>query len=654
MSLSDTVNAKAIEAGKNVCRMTTAAGSGHPSTGLSLGHIVVSLMEKQMRWDPADPWNPGSDRLVLSEGHAVPIVYAVYADVGGVVGKSKDKAHVLTVKELERLREADSELDGHPNPAEGFHFFDAATGSLGQGLSVGAGLALAARLRKSDKRIFVIIGDGESREGQIWEALDFIADQKLTNVTAIFNCNGLGQADSVSPQQSADTLVRKLEAFGWAVRRINGHDPEQIDAALTAPSERAAQASAPAAKPLAIVANTVKGWGVPSLQGQGHHGTPLPADKLPAADADLDAMYAKLKTSPAANVKMTPPKPAPLPALPQRPIQPMPFADAMKEFGQGSALEKRKMATRRAYGVALAALGKADERIVALDGDVSNSTFSNIFHKAFPDRFFECKIAEQNMISAAAGLAAAGFIPFASTFAKFLARAYDQLEMASITRANIKFCGSHAGVSLAADGPSQMSLPDIAYFRSYTATDDGFGHPACVVFHPADAIAAYHCTRLAANHHGMSYIRTHRPDVAFLYDPETTFEIGGSHQLAEGAALTIVSSGYMVTVAKQAVEQLGAKGIKCNLFDAYSFPLNTDPILAAARKTGGKILTVEDNYLGGLEGAIAEAAAKTGGATVQSLVCKRIPKSAKTPEALLAYLGLSVEDIVERASEMAR
>jgi transketolase len=645
MSLSDTINAKAIEAGKRVCHMTTAAGSGHPSTGLSLGHIVVALMEKQMRWDPADPWNPGNDRLVLSEGHAVPIVYAVYADVGGVVGKSRDKARVLTVQELNRLREADSELDGHPNPAEGFHFFDAATGSLGQGLSVGAGLGLAARLRKIDKRIFVIIGDGESREGQIWEALDFIVDHKLTNVTAIFNCNGLGQADSVSPQQSADTLARKLEAFGWAVRRIDGHDPEQIDAALSVK---------PGAKPLAIVANTVKGWGVRSMQGHGHHGTPIPKDQLPAADADLDAMYGTLKTTPAADVKMTPPRPPALAPLPNRSIQPMPFVEAMKEFGQSAAIEKKKMATRRAYGVALAALGKADERIVALDGDVSNSTFSSIFHKAFPDRFFECKIAEQNMISTAAGLAAAGFIPFASTFAKFLARAYDQIEMASISRANIKLCGSHAGVSLAADGPSQMSLPDMAYFRSYTETDDGFGRPACVVFHPADAVAAYHCTVLAANHHGMCYIRTHRPDVAFLYDPNTKFEVGGSHRLAEGSALTIVSSGYMVTVAKQAVERLAAAGIPCNLFDAYSFPLKTDGILAAAKQTAGRILTVEDNYVGGLDGAIAEAAARSGGVTVESMVCKGIPKSAKTPEEILAYLGLSVDDIVKRATAIVK
>lgn len=645
MSLSNTVNAKAIELGKHICRMTTRAGSGHPSSALSLGHLVITLLNKDMRWDPADPWHPGSDRLVLSEGHAVPVVYAAYADLGGVVGKSKDKARALTMQDLDTLREAGSELDGHPNPAEGFPFFDAATGSLGQGLSVGAGLGLGARLRGSDKRIFVIIGDGESREGQIWEALDFIVDRKLTNVMPIFNANGQGQADYVSPQQSADTLARKLDAFGYTVKVIDGHDVEQVDAALTTPVQD---------RPLAIVAKTVKGWGVSGLQAKGNHGTPLKEDQIPAAVADLDGMHAKLGIAPSTNHRMTPPKPAAVKPLPSGPIRIMPFADAMKEFGQAAAMDKKNMATRRAYGVALAALGKADERIVALDGDVSNSTFSNMFAKAFPDRFFECKIAEQNMISAAAGLAAAGYIPFASTFAKFLARGYDQIEMACITRANIKLCGSHAGVSLAADGPSQMSLPDIAYFRSYTQTDDGFGHPACVVFHPADAVATYHCTVLAANLHGMCYIRTHRPDVDFIYDPNTKFEIGGSHQLAEGADLTLVASGYMVTVARKALAQLAAAGIRCSLFDAYSFPLNTDPILAAAKKTAGRILTIEDNFVGGLNGAIAEAAARTGAARVESMTCQRIPKSCKTPEETLAYLGLSVNDIVHKATTIVR
>jgi len=645
MSLTDTINAKAIEIGKYIVRMTTQAGSGHPSSALSLGHIVNLLMHKHMRWDPADPWNPAGDRLVLSEGHAVPVVYAVYADMGGLVGKTRDRTHTLTAHELDTLRNVDSVLDGHPNPAEGFPFFDAATGSLGQGLSVGAGLGLAARLRGSDRRIFVIIGDGESREGQIWEALDFIVDHRLTNVLPIFNANGQGQADRVSPQQSADALVRKLTAFGFEVRDVDGHNVDQIDAALARPAGQ---------RPVAIVARTIKGWGVKALQEKGNHGKPLEPAQLAQAEADLEAMYARLGVPKAADRAMMPPRPGTLAPLPDKPIRTMPFGEAMREFGLAGALEKKKLATRRAYGVALAALGKADERIVALDGDVSNSTFANIFAKAFPERFFECKIAEQNMVSAAAGLAAAGYIPFVSSFAKFLARGYDQIEMASISRANIKLCGSHAGVSLAADGPSQMSLPDLAYFRAFTEADDGFGRPACIVFHPADAVAAYACTILAANLRGMCYIRTHRPDVGFIYPENTPFEPGGAHQLAEGGDLTIVTSGYMVVVMRRLVERLAARGIRCNLFDAYSFPLKTDPILAAARRTGGRILTVEDNYIGGVGGALADAAARAGDIVVDQMTCRRIPKSAKTPEETLALVGLSDEAITDRAIALAR
>jgi transketolase len=286
MSLSDTVNSKAIELGKHVITMTTKAGSGHPSSGLSLAHIVILLLEKRMKYNPANPWDPASDRLVLSEGHAVPIVYAVYADIKGVMGHSPDEAKRLTVEDLASLREIDSMLDGHPNPAEGFPFFDAATGSLGQGLSVGAGLGLAARLRGIDKTIFVIIGDGESREGQIWEAADFIVDQGLTNVCAIFNSNGQGQADYVSKQQSAEVLAAKLKAYGWKIRTVNGHDVMAVSSALNGAGK--------GDKPLAIIAKTTKGWGTAALQGKGNHGKPLKESEVPGALADLDAMYEKL------------------------------------------------------------------------------------------------------------------------------------------------------------------------------------------------------------------------------------------------------------------------------------------------------------------------------------------------------------------------
>jgi transketolase len=250
-------------------------------------------------------------------------------------------------------------------------------------------------------------------------------------------------------------------------------------------------------------------------------------------------------------------------------------------------------------------------------------------------------------------MAAAGFIPFVSTFAKFVSRAYDQVEMAQITRANIKIVGSHAGISLAADGPSQMSLHDVAFFRSASETDDGFGRPACVSFHPADAVAAYYCTWLMAQHVGMCYMRTHRPDVALLYRPDTRFEVGGSHVLAEGDALTIVSAGYMVHECKRALTELAAAGVRCTLIDAYSFPLRADPILAAGKKSGGRMLVVEDNYIGGLAGAVAEAAAAQGGIRVWSMTCRKIPKSAKSTDQIMAYAGLSAGAIAKRARELS-
>jgi transketolase len=656
MDFSTFAHNKCIELGKEVLRMTTAAGSGHPSSALSIMHIVVTLMYDQMRYVPADPWHPGSDRLVLSEGHAVPAVYAAYADLGGVVGKRPQDARPLTLGDLSTLREADSPLDGHPNPAEGFPFFDAATGSLGQGLSVGAGLALAARMARIDKQIFVIIGDGESREGQIWEAMDFIADHNLTNVVPIFNCNGQGQADYVSKQQSAETLAAKAAAFGWKVAHIDGHDPQSIRAALANPGGRAA--------PLALVARTIKGWGCPSLQDKSNHGKPVPADQLEKACAELDAMRKTLGIDgppPSATAgesdggNITAPTNS-AERLPRRTITVPGFREAIRNAGLEAALAKGKLATRRAYGAALLALAQADPRIVALDGDVSNSTFSEMVGQRFPDRFVECKIAEQNMISVAAGMSAAGYVPFASTFAKFVSRAYDQIEMAQITRANIKIVGSHAGASLAADGPSQMSLQDVAYFRSADHADNGLGQPACVSFHPSDAIAAYRCAVLMANHDGMCYMRTHRPDVPLLYSPDTKFEVGGSHVLAEGDALTIVSAGYMVHVCKVALEQLADQGVRCTLIDAYSFPLECGSILAAAGRTGNRILCVEDNYGGGVGGTVAEAAAAAarGGVRVESMTCRRIPKSAKSPEGIMAYLGLAPANIVTKVKDMVK
>ncbi|MFH1748474.1 MAG: transketolase [Planctomycetota bacterium] len=645
MAPSGEIQKKAAELGKLVVRMTAVAGSGHPSSALSLAHIVTTLMYRQMRYDPANPWHPTADRLVLSEGHAVPIVYAAYADLGGIVGRSPEEAHTLATDEVDALRERLSVLDGHPNPAEGFPFFDAATGSLGQGLSVGAGLALAARLDQTDRRIFVLIGDGEAREGQIWEAVDFIADHGLTNICAIFNANGQGQAADVSPQQSAERLAAKLRAFGWEVLEIDGHDSAAVVQAL----ERVGEFEVP----LAIVARTIKGWGVDALLHGNWHGKPLKETDLPdaydsldkAANAGTPVEFGTL-TAPATKTPATP-RPAP------RQIEWPDFNEAMAAAGMGEMLDKGKLATRRAYGAALKIAGDLLPQVVALDGDVSNSTFVDIFAKAHPQRFFECKIAEQNMISAAAGLAAAGMIPFANSFAKFLSRAYDQIELANLSRANIKLVGSHAGITPCGDGPSQMALPDVAYFRALTTVrSDDRRNPLCWCYQPADAVAAYQCTRLMLEHDGMCYMRTHRPDVPMLYDAHTRFEPGGHHILATGDDLALISAGYMVHVAREVVDLLAKQNIRATLVDAYSLPLNAEKLLETLQRAGGRALVIEDNYGGGLGAAVAEVAAASANVRVRLMHCQRPPKSTRTIPEILEYCGVSPTQIADHAMAM--
>lgn len=631
MTATSAAHAKAVELGKHVIRMTSAAGSGHPSTALAIGHLVYELMYKQMRYDPSDPWNESNDRLVLSVGHAVPMVYAAYADLGGTAGRCKEDAFPLGVEHLSGLRELDSVLDGHPNPAEGFPFFDAATGSLGQGLSVAAGLALAAKLSESDRRIYAILGDGESREGQVWEAMDFIVDQKLTNLCAIFSCNGHGQASAVSRQQSAEVLRAKAESFGWHAIHVDGHDPDALTAAFGEFGE--------GDRPLAIMATTVKGWGCDAMLGKNFHGKPIPSDGVEAACDQLDAYGDSLGASG---------ENAPRPPMPSgkssgktsENIRMPSFAESLKAFGLDAVLEKKQLATRAGYGVALAALGGMDDRVISLDADVSNSTYADRFAFQYPDRFVECKIAEQNMISVAAGMAAAGKIPFASSFAKFIARSVDQIDMAAISRANIKIVGSHAGVSLAADGPSQMAVSDVAYFRSMTRVDNGYDSPLAYLFQPSDAVCAYHCVERMANLPTLCYMRTHRPEAAFLYDFDTPFDERGFEQLRKGTDVSLVSSGYMVHSVLAVADRLADGGVSCSVFDVYRFPFDRNSLLDLAADCGGRLLSVEDNYVGGLQSDIAEAAAARGDVRVEGLTAHRVPKSAKSAPEVFDYVGV--------------
>ena len=530
MSFDAAVHAKAIQLDQMAIQSCAAAGSGHPSTALSLGHIVTVLLYHSMRWVPEAPRYPTSDRLVLSEGHAVPIIYAAGADLGISFGKDPSAMRPMQASDLGTLRAIDSALEGHPNPAEGFPFFDAATGSLGQGLSVAAGLAIAARTDGLDKRIYCICGDGESREGQIWEACDFIVEHGLTNVLPIFNCNKFGQSDAVSEQQSPAKIAAKLRAFGLEVFEIDGHAPAEIKAAFDSAAKKAADGVC-----CAVVAKTVKGWGVPSIQSGNWHGKPIVGEKLRQAEEELNATRVGLTSALAGDeLRIFPPPQYEAPAATAKEVPSLP--EAMKGWDMTSTYQAGRLSTRKAFGLALRALWQSSPAVWALDADVKNSTFTEWFanDRAMNDRFVECRIAEQNMASVAVGLSAAGKIPFFASFGKFITRAYDQIEMGLLSGANLKVVGSHVGITPASDGPSQMALPDVAWFRSLSTVKDHRGQPGCYVLQPADAFAAYALTVAAAEHHGMCYLRVHRHEVEFLYDDATEFELGSFEMLTEG------------------------------------------------------------------------------------------------------------------------
>ena len=651
MSFEAAVHAQAIELDRMSLEMCAAAGSGHPTSAASIGHIVTVLMFHAMRWSPESPDYPTSDRLVLSEGHAVPAVYAACAKLGVMVGK-EGKRFELRSDMLKTLRAKDSILEGHPNPMEGFPFFDAATGSLGQGLSVAAGLAEAARLDGIEKRIYCIVGDGEAREGQITEALDYIVDHKLRNVLTFFNCNEYGQADRVSPQQSAEGLATRFAAMNLDVHVIDGHNPKEIVDACNAFNQLNEKTSG---KPMVVIAKTVKGWGSPSIQGGGWHGKPPTGEALKRALSELDEKRIGLTSSlaKADHFEINPPlelkaKDFVIGDLPS-------LRETMKAMDMESLLQSGNLATRRAYGIALRALCKVNPNVVSLDADVSNSTFAEMVKKdnGIAERFFECKIAEQNMVSVAAGLAAAGKIPFLSTFSKFLTRAYDQIEMAINSGSNIKIVGSHSGVTLAADGPSQMSLPDVAWFRSFATMKDHRGNPGCYVLQPSDAYAAYALTGVMAEYEGACDMRTLRPDTEFIYNNDQVFNLGGFEVLNNGRDIAICAAGYMVHEANKAVELLDKAGVSATLIDLYSLPFDEDRLMDVLGANNGNVLTVEDNYGGGIGSAVSDAVTGSGdGFKVTQMHVRRIPKSTRTIEEQLQMAGLTAEDIKKQVMTM--
>lgn len=590
--------------------MSAAAKSGHPTSAMSAADLMAVLVDGYLRYDFTAPESPGNDKLIFSKGHASTLLYAIYRAAGAVSDED-----ILT------YREFGSTLEGHPTPV--LPWVDVATGSLGQGLPIGVGVGLAGKyLDRLPYRVWVLCGDSELAEGSMWEAFEHAAHYELDNLTAILDVNRLGQRGETMVGWDLDTYVERARAFGWHAIAIDGHSVEEIDHAY-------AEAVATTGKPTVVVARTVKGKGVKAVEDvNGFHGKPLddPAEAIEELGGERDL-----------RIEVRRPEPA-----------------EQHQFATGALELPRyeigsEVATRKAYGDALAALGSARGDVVALDGEVSNSTFAEIFGKAHPERFFEMFIAEQQLAAAAVGLQVRGWTPFASTFAAFLTRAYDFIRMAAISRASVVFCGSHAGVSIGEDGPSQMGLEDIAAFRAVHGS---------TVLHPCDANQTAKLVAALADREGISYLRTLRPAMPVLYDPDEEFEIGGSRVLraSDEDEVAIVAAGITVHEALAAADALAEDGIAARVVDLYSIkPLDRNTLLAAAEATQGRLVTVEDHWPeGGLGEAVLSAFADADERPQVVVLAVRIMPSSGKPAELLAAAGIDSGHIAEAARQLVR
>ena len=580
----------------HVLKMTSEARSGHPTTCLSMAELMACLFFEELRFNVRDPFDLNNDEFVLSKGHASPILWASFAEAG-----------LIPLHELEKYRQMDSVLEGHPTPR--LPWVKSATGSLGQGLGIGLGLALAAKLQKSQSRVFVMLGDGECAEGSVWESAALAAKCEASNLVAVLDCNRLGQSGESLHGKECSRWKEKFESFGWHAVVIDGHKVHQIVDALAECHN--------AGLPSIIIAKTVKGKGVSFLEDkEGWHGKVLKADELARALDEIGPMPAVVSAA----------------LVQSRKSLPMQKKSLKKQNVSGYEIEQL-VATREAYGAMLAKLG-VNERVVALDADVKNSTFSEKFKARFPQRFVDCFIAEQNMVEMAVGFAARGFVPFVSTFAAFLSRAHDQIRMAGISRANVKFCGSHVGVSIGEDGPSQMGLEDIALFRTI---------PESVVLYPCDAVSAEKCTALLGGMNGIGYLRTSRPKTPVVYKKSESFKIGGSKIVRkdQGAKTVIIAAGVTVHEALKAADLLATKKKKVIIIDAYSIkPLDEKTIRNVCK--GKKVIVVEDHYP---QGGLGEAVAALG-IPIAHLAVKEIPRSGK-PEELLHKYKIDAQAIVD-------
>jgi transketolase len=595
-------------------KATSEAGSGHPSSCCSAADIVAVLFFSVMKYDPKNPKAPNHDRFVLSKGHAAPLLYAAWAEAG-----------LFSKSDLLKLRTMASDLEGHPTPR--LSFVDVATGSLGQGLPAGVGMALNAKMvDKADYRTYVLLGDGESVEGSVWEAAEVARHHGLDNLCAIVDVNRLGQSDPTMLQHDMNAYRARWSGFGWHAIVVDGHDIGALVAAFD-------EAGRTKGKPTVLLARTFKGRGIPFMENASDwHGKPL--KKGDETQKALDELNRQLKPSSGVlSIKS--------PGVTGNGAKP-PTKMAAPAYKATDSV-----ATREAFGAALLALGEANLLVVGLDADVKNSTYTDKFGKRFPDRFFENFIAEQNMVGAAVGLAACGKIPFAATFACFLTRAYDFIRMAAISQSNIKLVGTHVGVSIGEDGPSQMGLEDIAMMAA---------QPGVVVLYPSDAVSMWKLVGMAAQHKGMVYLRAGRPKTPVLYGNNEEFHLGGSKVVRQNSSdvLTIVAAGVTLFEALKAHDQLKTSGILTRVVDLYSIsPIDKTTLMDSARVTRGRILTVEDHYAhGGLGDAVLSALASEG-IRVHKLAVREIPHSGK-PEELIDHYGIGARSIVDAAKQILK
>jgi transketolase len=595
-------------------RSSSGVGSGHPTSSMSAADLLAVLMSKYLRYDFDEPENPNNDHLIFSKGHASPLLYSVYRAAGAI-----------SDEELLTFRTFHSRLQGHPTPQ--IPWVDVATGSLGQGLPIGVGVALAGKyLDKLPYRVWVLCGDSEMAEGSMWEAFQHAAFYKLDNLTAILDMNRLGQTRETMDGWHGDHYAARAEAFGWHAIQIDGHDPQEIDRAY-------AEALDQTDKPTLIIAQTKKGRGVSFLEDvEGMHGKPIPEDEVQAALDELgssdDLLVEVRKPDPGQGENFT--------------------AGLTGELDLPTWRVGEEEATRGAYGAALKALGGAREDVVALDGEVSNSTKSEEFAQEYPDRYFEMFIAEQQMISAAVGMSVRHRVPFASSFAAFLSRAYDFIRMAAISRANIRLSGSHAGVSIGEDGPSQMALADLAMMRAVHGS---------TVLQPCDANQTAKLVAEMAEKDGIVFLRTLRPKTPVIYDSSDDFPIGGSKTIrsSDDDAVTVIASGITVHEATKAADELRKSGISVRVIDAYSIkPIDGETLRAAARTTGGKVVAVEDHWPeGGLGEAVLSALSEESDTLhFEHLAVEILPGSGSSAE-LMDAAGISANHIVDAVRKLA-